>query len=333
MVVSFSLAEICCAYPSAGSVYHWSGQLVPQRWSPLASYVCGWANFCGNAVGDASFAYAWANFYNAAMIASGAEDSLSTSSLVFLSILVLLIWSLMNCLRIDQLGWLNALAATIQCVSTLLIILLITTTARKLSTNQFVFEEYYNTTGFESKTYVYAISLLSALWSFSGYEASAHMAQETASSRTSAPMGIVYTCAASGLGGLGIILALLFSTDNIAAVLNGNTGNAAIEVFLRTSGPVVGAGLAWLVVINIFFAGLSSVAVTGRITYALSRDGAFPFSQYLSFVHPTYKSPIIAIAFIWVLDSCLQLLPLISEVAFLSITATSTIGFQVRYMS
>eukprot|EP01036_Dinobryon_divergens_P036791 gene36791-47973_t len=221
MIVSYSLAEICSAYPSAGSVYHWSGQLAPIKYAPLAAYACGWTNFIGNAVGDASFAYAWANFLDAAMRASG---------------------------------------------------------------------------------------LLAALWSFSGYEASAHLAQETSGSRTDAPMGIVWTCFASGIGGLGVILALLFATDDINAVIYGDTGNAAIEVFLRATGPVYGAGLAWILVINVFFAGMSSVAVTGRITYALSRDGAFPFSEYLSWM-----------------------LPLINEDAFISITDTATIAFQVSY--
>ncbi len=38
-VVSYSMAEICSAYPSAGSVYHWAGQLVPQRLTPIMSYI------------------------------------------------------------------------------------------------------------------------------------------------------------------------------------------------------------------------------------------------------------------------------------------------------
>jgi amino acid transporter len=72
-VVSFSMAEICSAYPSAGSVYHWSAQLVPVKWAPLASYVCGWFNFVGNAAGDSSFAYFFAKFFNDAVVVSGGK--------------------------------------------------------------------------------------------------------------------------------------------------------------------------------------------------------------------------------------------------------------------
>lgn len=69
-IVSFNMAEICSAYPSAGSVYHWSAQLVPKKWAPLVSYCCGWSNFIGNAAGDASFAYSFAQLFNATLSAS-----------------------------------------------------------------------------------------------------------------------------------------------------------------------------------------------------------------------------------------------------------------------
>ena len=55
------MAEICSTYPSAGSVYHWSGMMAPAATAPLASYITGWFNFLGNAAGDASFAYGFAN--------------------------------------------------------------------------------------------------------------------------------------------------------------------------------------------------------------------------------------------------------------------------------
>ena len=331
MFVSFSLAEICSAFPSAGSVYHWSGQLVPIRWTPLISYICGWTNFLGNAAGDASFAAAWAAFLDAALIASGRNESLSVAALVFISIAVLLVWSLLNIIRIDQLGWVNNIAAGVQFSSTFIIAIFLLSFPSKLSTGKFVFTEYYNLTGFESKSYVGAISLLAALYSFSGYEASAHMAEETTSARTSAPLGIIWTCFASGCGGLVLLLCLLFATDDVDAAVHGETDNGAINVFLRACGHDGGAFLAWLVVINVFFAGVSSVTVTGRITFALARDKAFPFSDRIATVHPVLKSPAVAIMFVWALDSLLQLLPLVSTVAFVSVTGITTIGFQISY--
>ena len=36
-----SLAEICSAYPFAGSVYFWTGKVAKESYSPILSYICG----------------------------------------------------------------------------------------------------------------------------------------------------------------------------------------------------------------------------------------------------------------------------------------------------
>lgn len=48
MFIAHSMAEICSAFPSAGSVYHWSAQLSSEEHAPLWSYITGWWNFIGN---------------------------------------------------------------------------------------------------------------------------------------------------------------------------------------------------------------------------------------------------------------------------------------------
>ena len=45
VIVGCAMGEVCSTYPSAGSVYHWTGQLAPEKWAPLISYICGWFNF------------------------------------------------------------------------------------------------------------------------------------------------------------------------------------------------------------------------------------------------------------------------------------------------
>jgi amino acid transporter len=45
MLVGFSLAEICGAYPTCGSVYHWTGQMASHRWRPVLSYWAGLLNW------------------------------------------------------------------------------------------------------------------------------------------------------------------------------------------------------------------------------------------------------------------------------------------------
>ena len=46
---------------------------------------------------------------------------------------------------------------------------------------------------------------------------------------------------------------------------NPGTGNACVNLFIKAAGKEWGQALAWLIVINLYFAGVSSVAVTGNI--------------------------------------------------------------------
>jgi amino acid transporter len=41
------MAEICSTYPVSGSVYYWAGALAKPEDAAFASYLTGWANFCG----------------------------------------------------------------------------------------------------------------------------------------------------------------------------------------------------------------------------------------------------------------------------------------------
>lgn len=116
--------------------------------------------------------------------------------------------------------------------------------------------------------------------------------------------------------------------------MNGITGNASVDAVYYAMGSKWACAYAWLITINLFFAGVSSVAVTARITWALSRDNGIPFSDYLKEVHPDLKSPIRAIMFVFVIDAILQLLPLNEAAglsAFYSIVGLCSVGFQVSY--
>ena len=82
-----------------------------------------------------------------------------------------------------------------------------------------------------------------------------------------------------------------------------------------------------LVIVNLFFAGFSSLTVTSRIGFAMARDGAFPFSGFFRYVNPQTKTPVAMIGLVFALDCLFCLLPLANPIAFYAITGICTIGF------
>lgn len=166
------MAEICSAYPTAGSVYTWATHLSPKQDAAFWSYWTGLFNWLGNASGDASFAWVFSTFLSSALSISGYR-ALSNTTMVVIAIIILLIWSLINSTRIDKIGMLMSFAALLQLFATLsLIFVVLYMSTPPLNSTQHVFTTYNNDTGFRSHSYVFCISLLFPLFSFSGYEAS-----------------------------------------------------------------------------------------------------------------------------------------------------------------
>ena len=250
---------------------------------------------------------------------------------MLVSIVILVVWSLVNFMRIDQVGWLVNFAAFVQVGTTLVVLCTVLAMAPQLNSSEYVFFDYNNDTGFSSVGYVVCISLLLPLYTFAGYDASGHVAEETQGSRLNAPLGIIYAVTAGGVSGLILILALLYGMQSLTGAINSASGNAAVQIFLQATNSPCAIGLTWLVMVNIFFTGVSSVSVTARITFALVRDEAVPFHKELAWIEPTYKQPVNSILLIFAFDALLLLLPLTSagSTAFLSLTGINTIGLQV----
>ncbi|CAF1002246.1 unnamed protein product [Adineta ricciae] len=335
ILIGLSLAEICSVYPSAGSVYHWAGQLISARRAPVASFICGWFNFSGNVAADAAFSSGFATMINSAIMLNG-QPSLSIGIQVAIGVGITFVWAAQNALRIDRQGWLNNLAAFFQIASSIAIVIVLLTLAPQRATAHDVFTSTYNATNFPF-AYVCCISILSTLFSFSGYEAGAHLAEETRGAGRAAPKGIVGTCVCSAVVGVIYLLALLFAIPNVEAFIesysdNNETMSLVVSTY-QLAAPGRGAmALTILLILNLYFAGMSSITVTSRIGFAMARDGVFPFSSYLRWIYQRTQTPLANIVFVFVIDSLLLLLQLASTTAFTDIIAIATLGFQISYL-
>jgi amino acid transporter len=239
-----------------------------------------------------------------------------------------------NCYHITSICWINNLAALIQAATIISLVTVVLVNAPSFNTADYVLREFNNNTGFEETYYVIILSILFPLFGFAGYDGPAHLAEETKESSTAAPMGIIYTVLATGVFGLVLIIVLMITMQDIDDAIDGYSGNAAIQIISQNCGQYTASVFAWMLVVNIFFCGCSSVTVTSRIWFALCRDKATIFSEILSAVNPRFGSPIYGIAFIFIVQSILLLLPLNSDKgaeAFISIVGITVVGLQISY--
>lgn len=219
-------------------------------------------------------------------------------------------------------------------LSTLIIIIAIVWVAPTRSSSTFVWTGYYNTTGMDNVGYVCLIGLLTTLYGMSGYEAASQVSEETQNAQVSAPWGIVQGVIAAIVTGLAFFIGLLYAMDeNYDSALNGVSNQPVINIFsMAFNNSFAGAmAMSVMLAINVYLGGFSHMTVTTRVVFAMSRDGAFPGSSYITGVSGKSKLPLKSIIFVFIVDSCIVLLPLISSTAFSAITQISTIGYSISY--
>ena len=116
------------------------------------------------------------------------------------------------------------------------------------------------------------------------------MAEEIQGADFVVPWCVVATSVLNGILGLGTLLAMLYVTVDINAVLNSPTGQLGfpfMQVVLDAVGSYAGATVMISIVIAMFiFAVIAFLATASRIVFAFGRDKGLPFWQTMAKVRP-----------------------------------------------
>jgi amino acid transporter len=186
VIAGASMAEISSVYPSAGSVYHWAGQISTPEWSRISSYICGWFNMLGNIAGDVAFSSGFASAITFARNISHPDEApLSTEVQVAISIAALGSWSLISLIRTDILGLISNFAAFFQLASSVIIVAALLILAPVHATPDMVFFTGFDATnvtltsaspypGMPVPAYTILLGVTSCLFAFTGCAPALH---------------------------------------------------------------------------------------------------------------------------------------------------------------
>jgi amino acid transporter len=174
---------------------------------------------------------------------------------------------------------------------------------------------------------VFALGMLQAQWTLTGYDASAHVSEETRMAKTSAAWGVFLSVAVSAVVGYLLLLVLTWCIPDGDVAATSNDPYPVLYILYRalprwaahTSAVIIG-GAMWL-------CGLASITSMGRMWFAFARDGGLPGSRWLSLIHARYRTPIAAI----VVTSVLSVLICVYAAAYFVVTSISTITTCLAY--
>jgi amino acid permease (GABA permease) len=328
LFVGLAMAEVCSSYPTAGGLYYWAAKLAKSS-GPAWSWFTGWFNFLGQVAVTAGIDFGAAFFVNAFLnIQWGVSTAHWVTILIFAG--VLLLHGLLNQFGIKLVALLNDVSVWWHIVGVLLIVVVVSIAPSHHQSAKAVFTGIVNNTGWHSTFYVLLLGLLLAQYTFTGYDASAHMTEETHKAATAGPRGIVMSIVVSLFAGWVLLIGLTFAIQNYTNEVGALVPPA--QIFVDAAGATTGKLLLLVVIGAQLFCGMSSVTANSRMIYAFSRDGALPGSRIWHRVNHRTRTPTNAI---WLAAGgalILGLPYLWNGTAYAAVTSIAVIGLYIAYV-
>jgi amino acid transporter len=141
---------------------------------------------------------------------------------------------------------------------------------------------------------LFGLGLLLPIYTITGFDASAHTAEETRDAARAVPKGIINSVIYSAIFGFLMLSAIVLAIPDMDKAAASGWG-----VFFGTMDavlpPVLKEVFYVLIFLSQFLCGLATVTSASRMIFAFARDGGLPASAALKKVHPTFRTPVAAI--------------------------------------
>jgi amino acid transporter len=212
----------------------------------------------------------------------------------------------------------------------------------------YVFTERFNNSGYSDGStntlaFWFAIvpfGFLLTQYTITGFDASAHLSEETSSASKAAAQGIWRSILYSVLGGYVLLLCVVFAIPNgtDGQPDNALAGGGVAGIFVESLGTNWATFVLFISASAQFFCATSCMTSASRMTFAFSRDGAVPGSKNWSKL-TAKKVPANAVVFVAVASAILTVPALIEvdvngvpiPLAFYAVTSIAVIGLYLAF--
>jgi amino acid transporter len=342
-IIALGMAEIASAYPTAGGLYYWASKLGSPGWG----WATGWFNLIGQIAVTASIGYGLATFaqvlftywfkYDVRM-----EDWFGISyngSVYVLYAIFMAGAALLNMSKVSITALLNTVSAYWHMIGVAVIVLVLIVVPNQHQSFGYVFGETVNNSGYGGAAdnfsnpafwFVFGLGLLLSQYTITGFDASAHLAEETHTASRMAAVGMYMSVVVSVVFGWVLLLAVTFAVPSTQFALE-NVGTIVPSIWSQSMSQNWAEVLLFICCVAQFFCLTASVTSASRMMFAFSRDGAVPGHQLWRRVArnrvPRYSVWAIAVL------SALLMVPAIWNylVGYAAGTAISVIGLYIAF--
>ena len=353
LLVAVSMSELVSKYPTAGGIYYWSSDLGGKTWG----WFTGWFNLIGLVGVTASVVYGSAAFLNTVLQIYGldlgfinfndAEHALTETFVLFA--LILSVHALINIFSSPLVAHVNNVSVWWHVVGVAVIIGLLAFVPSDHASFDFVFTQTFNNTGlFDGSTataafwfYILPLGFLLTMYTQTGYDASAHISEETHGAATSAAKGVWRSVFWAGLIGWFVLLAITFAASEslVPQINDAEVAPFGVGTTLSILDLALSSWAAKMVLIiatvGQLFCGMACLTSSSRMCYAFSRDRAVPgHKQWTKLNH--HRVPHYSVLFMAACALVITLPALIGDdagiaFAFNAVVSIAVIGLYIAY--
>jgi len=290
-IIALSMAEISSAYPTAGGLYYWASKLGGPGWG----WATGWFNLIGQVAvtaaigyGLATFATVLANYWFAYTTHMDDWFGASANASIYIMYAILLLAAcLVNVLNVRITSGLNQISAYWHMVGVVVIVGILIIVPDNHQSFSYVFSETVNNSGFGaagdnftnlSFWFVFGLGLLLSQYTITGFDASAHMAEETHQASRMAAVGMYMSVVVSVIFGWILLLAVTFQlpSTQFGIDLGLDVGYIVPFSWAASMSQNWAELLLFICVVAQFFCVTASITSASRMMFAFSRDRAVP---------------------------------------------------------
>jgi amino acid transporter len=351
LIIGFTMSELVSAFPTSGGIYWWASKLG----GPKAGFYTGWLNLMGLVAVTAGVSYGCATFIDLTLStyseSYAAGYSLSRVFVIFL--VVLAAAAVLNIFSGHLMAVMNNVSVWWHVVGASAIVAVLVFVPDQHQSFNYVFTERFNNSGFSGGDTsnigfflaIIPFGFLLTQYTITGFDACAHLSEETKDASMGAAKGIWRSILYSAIGGYILLLAVTFAIPNGS---DGQPDNAGVGgggvAFIF--GSALGHRWATLVLFISaaaqFFCATSCLTSASRMTFAFSRDRAVPGWRRWSSLSKS-KVPANAVLLVAVISAIVTLpalievnigtadQPLIVPVAFYAVTSIAVIGLYLSF--
>jgi amino acid transporter len=353
LIVGFTMSELLSAYPTSGGIYWWASKLG----GPRAGFFTGWLNLIGLIAVTAGVAYGAATFIDLTLdtYSTSWNDnySLTRVFLIFVGVLVLI--SVLNIFSGHLMAIMNNVSVWWHVAGATVIVLILILVPDQHQSFSYVFTERFNNTGYfdgSSSTagywfFVIPFGFLLTQYTITGFDASAHLSEETSTASKAAAKGLWRSIFYSAIGGYILMLCFVFAIPNGADGKPDNIGVGGaispVQYLFVNSMSVNWASLILLISAAAqLFCATSCMTSASRMLFAFSRDGAVPGSKRWSTLTKN-RVPANGVMLVAVLAAIVTIpalikvnlgtadAPFIIPVAFYAVTSIAALGLYLSF--